>query len=84
MKIIESTQANGITAKINRIDISNKQNYVIYMDEEKKIVYLGDGSNLSNRMLYLKAALEDTKGLEGEIFINGDLIKEKAFFRQKE
>jgi hypothetical protein len=35
-------------------------------------------------MLYLKAVIDDTKGLEGEIFINGDLVKEKAYFRQAE
>lgn len=84
LKIMESTQVNGIISKINRIDIADKQNYTLHMEEEKKIVYLGDASNLSSRMLYLKAALEDTKGLEGEIFINGDLIKEKVFFRQKQ
>lgn len=83
LKIIESTEANEITAKINRIDIANKQNYTLHMDEEKKIVYLGDASNLSSRMLNLKAILRDTKGLEGEIFINGNLVK-KPFFRQKE
>lgn len=83
LKIMESMQSNGITSKTNIIDISNKQNYTLHMNEENKTVYLGDASSISNRMLYLKAALEDTKGLEGEIFINGDLIKEKAFFRQK-
>lgn len=83
LKIREVVQSNGITAKINVVDISNKQNYILQMNEEKKTIYLGDASSLSNRMLYLKAALEDTKGLEGEIFVNGDLIKEKAFFRQK-
>lgn len=83
LKIREMVQSNGITAQINVVDISNKQNYTLQMNEEKKTIYLGDASSLSNRMLYLKAALEDTKGLEGEIFVNGDLIKEKAFFRQK-
>ncbi len=84
LKIIDSSQSSGIISKINRINIENKQNYTLHMEEEKKIVYLGDASNLSSRMLYLKAVLNDTKGLEGEIFVNGDLIKEKAFFRQKQ
>lgn len=84
LKIIDSTQNNGITSKINRINIENKQNYTLHMEEEKKVIYLGEASNLSNRMLYVKAVLKDTKGLEGEIFVNGDLIKEKAFFRQKQ
>ncbi len=84
LKIIDSIQSSGIVSKINRINIENKQNYTLHIEEEKKIVYLGDASNLSSRMLYLKAVLNDTKGLEGEIFINGDLIKEKAVFRQKQ
>lgn len=82
LKIMESKESNQILEKINRINVENKQNYTLKMEEENKIVYLGDASNLSSRMLYLKAALEDTKGLTGEIFISGDLSKEKAFFRQ--
>lgn len=82
LKIMESKESNEILEKINRINIENKQNYTLKMEEEKKTVYLGSASNLSSRMLYLKAVLEDTKGLTGEIFISGDLIKEKAFFRQ--
>ena len=75
-------QSPEILEKINRINIEDKQNYTLKMEEEKKTVYLGNASNLSSRMLYLKAVLEDTKGLTGEIFISGDLVKEKAFFRQ--
>ena len=82
LKIMESKESNEILEKINRINIEDKQNYTLKMEEEKKTVYLGSASNLSSRMLYLKAVLEDTKGLTGEIFISGDLIKEKAFFRQ--
>lgn len=82
LKIAESKESNEILEKINRINIEDKQNYTLKMEEEKKTVYLGDATKLSSRMLYLKAVLEDTKGLTGEIFISGDLVKEKAFFRQ--
>lgn len=84
LKIVEAIDSNGITAKVNRIDMSNKQNYTLYLEEENKIVYLGDASHLSSRMLYIKVALEDTRGLEGEIYANGDLEKEKVFFREKQ
>jgi cell division protein FtsQ len=84
LKITEYTEVNGGISKIDRINISDKQNYKLYIADEKKTVYLGDASNLSTRMLYLKAVIDDTKGLEGEIFINGDLVKEKAYFRQAE
>lgn len=82
LKITESKESNEILEKINRINIEDKQNYTLKMEEEKKIVYLGDATKLNSRMVYLKAVLEDTKGLTGEIFISGDLVKEKAFFRQ--
>lgn len=84
LKIVEAIDSNGITTKINRIDMSDKQNYTLYMEEEKKVVYLGDASHLSSRMLYIKVALEDTRGLEGEIFAKGDIEKEKVFFREKQ
>ena len=82
LKITESKESNEILEKINRINIEDKQNYTLKMEEEKKTVYLGDATKLNSRMVYLKAILEDTKGLTGEIFISGDLVKEKAFFRQ--
>lgn len=84
LKIMDSASANNIAGKITRINIENKQNYYITLEEEKKIAYLGDASNLSNRMLYLKAILEEEKGVEGEVFINGDLNKTNVYFRSKE
>lgn len=83
LKIIESANANGIGDLVSKINIENKQNYTLILDSEKKTVYLGDASNLSNRMLYLKAILEQEKGVEGEIFINGDLNKQDVYFRIK-
>lgn len=84
LKIMESAGANDISNLITRIDISNKQNYKIILENENKTVYLGDASNLSNRILYLKAILKEEKGVEGEIFINGDLSKDNVYFRKKE
>lgn len=84
LKIMESINANGMGELISKIDIQNKQNYTIILESEKKTVYLGDASNLSNRMLYLKAVLEQEKGVEGEIFINGDLNKQDVYFRIKQ
>jgi len=84
LRIVESANSNGIGNLITRISVQDKQNYTLNMEEEKKIVYLGDASSLSNRMIHLKAILRGEKGIEGEIFVNGDLNKEKAFFRMKE
>lgn len=71
LKIIESANSISIGNFITYIDISNKQNYVVRMDEKKKTIHLGDASNLSNKLLYAKAIIEKEEGVEGEILANG-------------
>lgn len=83
LKIVESANVNSIGDLITRIDITNKQDYKLILENEKKIIYIGDASNLSNRMIYVKAVIEAESGIEGEIFANGDLNSEKVFFREK-
>lgn len=84
LKIVETANGNEIGNLITRINIADKQNYTLILENEKKIVYLGDASNLSNRIPHLKVILKEEQGVEGEIFINGDLNKQKAYFRKKE
>ena len=63
--------------------MSDKSEYSIYLEEERKKVYLGDSSNLSNKMLYANAIIEKEKGKAGEIFANGDLNnKFRVYFRE--
>lgn len=84
IKIMDVAKENGIESKVTSIDISNKNDYSIYLEEEKKKVHLGDNSNLSNKMLYVVAIIEQEQGKEGEIFVNGDLNnKFKPYFREK-
>lgn len=83
LKITESANVNNISELITRIDISNKQNYTLILESEKKTIYIGDASNLSHRIPYIRAVIQDTLGLEGEIFANGDLNTREVFFREK-
>lgn len=84
IKIIDATNEAGLNGKVTSIDITNKNEYSIYLSEDKKEVHLGDTSNLSNKMLYVVAILEDEQGKEGEIFVNGDLNnKFNPYFREK-
>ena len=84
IKIMISAKENGLDVKITTIDISNKNEYSIYLEEEKKKVYLGDNTNLSNKMLYVVAIIEQEKEREGDIFVNGDLNnKFQPYFREK-
>lgn len=83
IRIISSAQSNGIANLITSIDISDSNNYTLYLESEKKTVYLGDCSNLGTRMLYLVGILENEKEHEGEIFINMNLNTDYPFFREK-
>ena len=84
IKIINSANENGLEGKVTSIDISNKNEYSMYIEEEKKKVHLGDNTNLSNKMLYVIAIIEQEKGKEGDIYINGNLNdKFKPYFREK-
>ena len=70
--------------KVSSINIENKNDYIIYMEEEKKTIYLGDDSNLSNKMLYVPTILQENQGKEGTIYLNGDINNNfKPRFREK-
>ena len=84
LKITSAIEDAGLYNKVTNIDISNKNDYSIYMQEEKKTIHLGDASNLSNKMLYVVTIIEQEKGKEGDIFANGDLNSNfKVYFREK-
>ena len=84
IKIMQAIKDGEIEQSITSIDITNKQEYSVYIESEKKVIYLGDGSNLTDKILYVKAILEAEKENEGEIFLNGDLNnKFQPYFREK-
>ena len=83
LKIMNAMKDSGISEKVTSIDISDKNDYSIYMQEEQKTIHLGDGSNLSNKMLYVMAILDKEKDVAGEIFANGDLNSDfRVYFRE--
>lgn len=86
IKIYDSAKLNDLNELITKIDISNSKNYSIEMASKGKIIYLGECSNypdLKTRMLYLKAVLEKTEGMSGELFLDVDLNSEKIRFKEK-
>ena len=84
IKITNVAKENNLYDKITSIDISNKNDYIIYMEQEQKNVHLGDNTNLSNKMLYVSAIIEQEKDNVGDIFVNGDLNnKFQPYFREK-
>lgn len=83
LKIMNYCKYNAIENEITSIDVTDKDNYIIYFEKDKKIVYLGDASNLSERLSMLKTILKNEKGKQGEIFMNGDLKEDRIYFREK-
>lgn len=82
LMIVETANSNGIGELLTKIDISNKEDYLMLFDEKQKIAHIGDCSNLSTRMLYVKAILGKEEGHAGQIFVNGNLEKDKVYFRE--
>ena len=84
IKIINTAKENNLAEKITSIDITNKNNYIIYMKEEQKNIHIGDNSNLNNKMLFVSAIIETEKGKAGDVYVNGDLNnKFEPYFREK-
>lgn len=83
LQIMESANANELVDLITKIDISNRQDYILTLEKEKKAIHLGDVSNLSTKMAYVKKILNDEKGVEGEILVNTDLTNKGVVFREK-
>lgn len=83
IQIVDSANNNEIRKLITKIDISDKQDYVLELKSEKKNIHIGDTSNLSTKMLYVKTILEKEKKKEGDIYVNTDLSNKGAIFREK-
>ena len=84
LKIVNYCRYNLIKNAITEIDTSNISNYTIYFGKDGQVAYLGDASNLSERILNLKTILEKEKGNKGKIFVDGDLSQINGYFRPNE
>lgn len=84
LSIVSNCEENEISRFITSINVTNSSEYTMVMAEKAKTVHLGNNSNLSAKILYVKAILEAEEGNEGDIFVNGDLINGfQPFFRKK-
>ena len=84
IKIMDIAKENNLDTKVTSIDITNKNQYSIYIQEEKKRIHLAENTNLGNKMLYAISIMEKEKGIEGDIYVNGDLNnKFQPYFREK-
>ena len=80
-KFMNYCKYNSIENKITNIDVADDTNYIIYFKEDKKTLYIGDASNLSERLSMLKIILKNEEKKKIEIFMNGDLNKDDVYIR---
>ena len=61
----------GIKDQIQQID--TKEEYILHLNNDSIIINLGNATDLSNRMFYVKAILQKESGNSGTIYVNGNL-----------
>ena len=79
IQIIDAMKNIEIDEELSKIDITNKNNYILTFEQEAKEVYLGDVSDLSSKILYMKCVLEEQEGIPGIIYLN----QEQVYFSPK-
>ncbi len=83
LKIMETINNYELGSLVTKIGIENKNNFCLYLEAEKKTVYLGNASNINMRIMYLKEIIIEEKGIESEIYIDGDMNKDNVYTREK-
>ena len=82
-KILEAATSNDMYNLITEINIENGDNYILWLEDEDKEIYIGDGSDLNTKMLYIQKILNEERGKKGEIIINEDVNKTRPYFREE-
>lgn len=70
IKIQDGIKNNEIEQKLTKVDISDTNNYILEFAEENKTVLLGDTTDLSTKMLWIKYFIEQNKNVGGTIHLN--------------
>ena len=83
LKIMKELNATEIGSIVTSIDITKENDYTLILEDEDKIVRLGDTSLLDLKISYTVLFLEREKGVKGEIIVNVDYNKNKPpYFRE--
>lgn len=84
LKITEAAKIININNIITEINTENDTDYVLYIESEAKTIYIGDTTNLTNKMLYIQKILQNEKGKSGKVFVNKDMTTGfKPYFREE-
>lgn len=80
--IIDTAKNYEVDTYITKIDISEAHNIKLFLEDEGKIAHLGSCTDLNTRILHMKEIIEREKGINGEMFINGNLSEDRVYFRE--
>lgn len=80
LEIYQIATTNEISDLITEIDISDKSDYKLILESEKKNIYLRDGTDLVNKFTWIKKILEDKKDESGDIHANRSLNSQPVYF----
>ena len=84
LKIMDSINSINMEKLVTSINIKDNNNYILYLKKEKKYVYLGDASNLNQKILYMQKILDNEKKNSGKVFLDGNLNEGfKPYFREE-
>ena len=79
-KFLRAAKSNEIYDIITYIDISNDKDYKFELPSKGKVAYLGDETNINDKILTLKEILTREEGKNGQIFINDS--NKMPYFRE--
>ena len=79
-KFLRAAKSNEIYDIITYIDISNDSDYKVELPSKGKVAYLGDETNINDKILTLKEILTREEGKSGQIFINDS--NKMPYFRE--
>ena len=79
-KFLRSAKSNEIYDIITYIDISNDSDYKFELPSKGKVAYLGDDTNINDKIVTLKEILTREEGKSGQIFINDS--NKMPYFRE--
>lgn len=74
IQIKDAINSIEINKELSTIDVASKHNYILTFEKEAKEVHLGNTSDLSSKVLYMKYVLEEQEGVPGTIYLNQDQI----------
>ena len=81
-KVLKTSDEFEIKGLISKIDITNSKDIALIMESEGKKVYIGDGSDLNRRIMFIIEMVAKEKGINGEFFVDMNLNEKSPYFRE--